>query len=302
LLCGVNEANPAFSYADSSGNMHGFDVDFCRATAAAMEVDVHFVLLTGPERFPALQSGEVDLLYRSTTYTLSRDVKLGFEFLGVNWYDGQGFMVRGDSGVTSINELSGAAVCVVAGSTSEQNIADYFSENNLEFNPVVFGGAQDVRTAYDAGRCDTYTNELVNLAAQRTALSDPQAHIILPGVIAKEPFGPLVREGDDKFGNVVRWVLNAIISAEELGITQANVAELQATSKKPVIRRLLGAEATFGDDLGIGNDWAVRAIATAGNYGEIFERHMGADTPIRIDRGMNKLWTEGGLIYSPPIR
>jgi general L-amino acid transport system substrate-binding protein len=302
LRCGVNDSNPAFAYADSQGKMRGFDVDFCRATAAAVGVPVKFVLLTGTERFPALQSGEVDLLYRSTTWTMGRDVNLGFNYQGINWYDGQGFMVRKSMGIKSALELNGAAVCVVAGSTTELNVADYFRSHGMTFTPVVFEKAQDVRNAYDAGRCDVYTNEHGNLAAQRIALKDPAEHVILPEVISKEPFGPVTREGDDQWGDIVRWVLNATIIAEEKGITQANVEELAKSASDPEIQRLLGATGTFGKDMGLNSDWAVRAIKASGNYGEIFERNMGMNTPIRLERGLNRLWTDGGLIYAPPVR
>jgi general L-amino acid transport system substrate-binding protein len=302
LRCGVNDSNPAFAYPDSQGEMRGFDVDFCRATAAAIGVPVKFVLLTGTERFPALQSGEVDLLYRSTTWTMGRDVNLGFDYQGINWYDGQGFMVRESMGIESALELDGAAVCVVAGSTTELNVADYFRSHDMSFTPVVFEKAQDVRNAYDAGRCDVYTNEHGNLAAQRIALQNPAEHVILPEVISKEPFGPVTREGDDQWGDIVRWVLNATIIAEEKGITQANVEELSKSASDPEVQRLLGATGTFGEDMGLGKDWAVQALKASGNYGEIFERNMGMNTPIRLERGLNRLWTDGGLIYAPPVR
>ena len=302
LRCGVNDSNPAFAYPDSQGEMRGFDVDFCRATAAAIGVPVKFVLLTGTERFPALQSGEVDLLYRSTTWTMGRDVNLGFDYAGINWYDGQGFMVRESMGIESALELDGAAVCVVAGSTTELNVADYFRSHGMSFTPVVFEKAQDVRNAYDAGRCDVYTNEHGNLAAQRIALENPAEHVILPEVISKEPFGPVTREGDDQWGDIVRWVLNATIIAEEKGITQANVEELSKSASDPEVQRLLGATGTFGEDMGLGPDWAVQALKASGNYGEIFERNMGMNTPIRLERGLNRLWTDGGLIYAPPVR
>jgi general L-amino acid transport system substrate-binding protein len=302
LRCGVNDSNPAFAYPDSQGEMRGFDVDFCRATAAAVDVPVKFVLLTGTERFPALQSGEVDLLYRSTTWTMGRDVNLGFDYAGINWYDGQGFMVRESMGIESALELDGAAICVVAGSTTELNVADYFRTHDMSFTPVVFEKAQDVRNAYDAGRCDVYTNEHGNLAAQRIALENPAEHVILPEVISKEPFGPVVREGDDQWGDIVRWVLDATIVAEEKGVTQANVAELAKSSPDPEVQRLLGATGTFGEDMGLNADWAVKALEASGNYGEIFERNMGMNTPIRLERGLNRLWSDGGLIYAPPVR
>jgi general L-amino acid transport system substrate-binding protein len=302
LRCGVNDSNPAFAYPDSQGEMRGFDVDFCRATAAAIGVPVKFVLLTGTERFPALQSGEVDLLYRSTTWTIGRDVNLGFDYQGINWYDGQGFMVRKSMGIASALELDGAAVCVVAGSTTELNVADYFRSHGMSFTPVVFEKAQDVRNAYDAGRCDVYTNEHGNLAAQRIALKDPAEHMILPELISKEPFGPVTREGDDQWGDIVRWVLYATINAEEKGITQANVEELRDSATDPEVQRLLGATGTFGEDMGLANDWGVQALKASGNYAEIFERNMGMRTPIRLERGPNRLWTDGGLLYAPPVR
>jgi general L-amino acid transport system substrate-binding protein len=276
-------------------------VDFCRATAAALGVDVKFTQLSAKERFPALQSGEVDLLYRTTTWTMSRDVTLGFDFQGVNFYDGQGFMVRKSLGVKSAKGLNGAAICVATGTTTELNMADYFRTQGMKYKAVVFEKASEVRNAYEAGRCDVYTTDKGSLAAQRTALKNPGQHIILPETISKEPLGPVTRHGDNKWGDLVRWVFNALIIAEEKGITAAN-ADSNKSSTDPTVKRLLGETGTFGEDLGISNDWALNAIKAVGNYGEIFERNVGMGSKLGLDRGLNQLWTKGGVLYAPPIR
>lgn len=302
LKCGVSGTLPGFASLNSRGQMVGFDVDFCKATAAALGVKVKVVALTAKERFPALQSGEVDLLYRNTTWTMSRDVKLGFDFHGVNYYDGQGFMVRKSLGVKSAKELDGAAVCVDTGTTTELNLADYFRSNGMKYKPVVFEGADKTRAAYESGRCDVHTTDASGLAGQRSALKNPNDHMILPEIISKEPLGPVTRHGDNQWGDVVRWVLNAIVIAEEKGLTQGNVRSMARSSKDPEVQRMLGQTGSFGPDLGISKDWAVRAIAAVGNYGEIFERHVGVNTPLRLDRGQNALWNKGGLLYAPPVR
>ncbi len=302
LKCGVGVQSAAFAFADNQGNYRGFDVSFCRATAAGIGVDVKFTQLSAKERFPALQSGEVDVLYRTTTWTMGRDVKLGFDFQGVNYYDGQGFMVRKSLGVKSAKELEGAAVCVATGTTTELNLADYFRSNGMKYKAVVFEKGQDTRNAYDAGRCDVYTTDRSSLASGRAALKNPAEHLILPEVISKEPLGPTTRHGDNRWGDVVRWILNALIIAEEKGITQANIDRVRRDSKDPEIGRMLGLTGSFGQDLGLGKDWAYKAIKAEGNYGEIFEKTLGPNTPIGLDRGLNQLWSKGGILYSPPIR
>jgi general L-amino acid transport system substrate-binding protein len=302
LRCGVSGTLPGFASPDSKGEMQGFDVDFCRATAAAIGVKVRTIALTAKERFPALQSGEVDVLYRNTTWTMSRDVNLGFDFAGVNYYDGQGFMVRKSQGVKSARELDGASVCVDTGTTTELNLADYFRSNGMKYKPVVFEGADNVRAAYDAGRCDVHTTDKSGLAGQRSALKTPGDHIILPETISKEPLGPAVRHGDNAWGDVVRWVLNALIVAEEKGLTQANVAQMATSSQDPEVQRLLGTTGSFGKDLGLSADWAVKAVQSGGNYGEMFTRNLGPSTPLNLDRGLNEQWSKGGILYAPPVR
>ncbi len=302
LKCGVGQQSPAFAFADEQGNYRGFDVEFCRATAAAIGVDVKFRQTTAKERFPALQSGEVDLLYRTTTWTMSRDVKLGFSFVGVNYYDGQGFMVRKSLGVKSAKELDGASVCVTTGTTTELNLSDYFRANGMKFKAVVFESAPELVKAYDKGRCDVYTTDRSSLASYRPTFNNPAEHMLLPEVISKEPLGPTVRHGDNNWGDVVRWILNALIIAEEKGITKSNVKRMARSSKDPEVKRMLGATGSFGTDLGLKADWAVKAIAAGGNYGEIFENTLGPNTPIGLDRGINSLWNKGGILYAPPLR
>ncbi|HKI98875.1 MAG TPA: amino acid ABC transporter substrate-binding protein [bacterium] len=302
LKCGVGVQSPAFAYADEQGNYKGFDVDFCKATAAAIGVPVKFVQTSAKERFPALQSGEVDLLYRTTTWTMERDTKLGFDFSGVNYYDGQGFMVRKELGVKSAKELDGASVCVATGTTTELNLSDYFRSNGMKYKAVVMEQAPDLLKAYDAGRCDVYTTDRSSLASYRPTLKNPKDNIILPEVISKEPLGPTVRHGDNQWGDLVRWVLNALIIAEEKGVTQANVDEMRKSSKDPEVQRMLGVTGEFGSYIGLSNDWAYKAIKAVGNYGEIFDRDLGPNTPIGLDRGLNQLWSKGGILYAPPIR
>ncbi len=302
LKCGVADFLPGFSFADNKGKRSGFDVDFCDVLAAAIGVKVRLVPLSAKARFPALSSGEVDLLYRNTTWTLSRDSKLGVDFVGVNYYDGQGFMVRKSSKVKSALKLGGAAICVAAGTTTELNMADYFRANRMKYKPVVFEKAVDVFKAYDEGRCDAATTDASGLAAQRTSLKKPGDHLLLPEIISKEPLGPAVAHGDNNWGDIVKWTLNAVIIAEEKGITQSNVRGMRSKSGDPTVQRLLGKTGSLGEDLGLQKDWAVRAIRARGNYGEIFARHLGVKTPLRLTRGLNQLWSKGGILYAPPAR
>jgi general L-amino acid transport system substrate-binding protein len=305
VQCGVSQGLPGFSNPDQQGNWSGVDVDVCRAMAAAIFGDatkVKYTPLSAKERFTALQSGEVDVLSRNTTWTLVRDTALGLDFQGVNYYDGQGFMVRKSLGVTSAKELNGATVCVNIGTTTELNLADYFRANNMEYTPVVFEKADEVVAAYDAGRCDVYTTDKSGLYAQRIKLKNPDEHMILPETISKEPLGPVVRQGDDQWGDVVRWSLYAMVDGEEMGLTSANVAEQKASTTDPAKRRLLGVEGDLGKDLGLGDDWAFNIISQVGNYGESFDRNLGPNTPLKIERGLNALWKDGGLQYGMPAR
>jgi general L-amino acid transport system substrate-binding protein len=305
LHCGVNNGLPGFGAPNDKGEWSGLDVDFCRAVAAAVFGDatkVKFVPLTAKERFTALQSGEVDMLARNTTWTLSRDTGLGFDFVGVNYYDGQGFMVRESLGVKSALELNGAAVCVQTGTTTELNLTDYFRTNNMELKPVVFEKAEESVAAYDEGRCDAFTTDASGLAAERSVLKNPAEHVILPEIISKEPLGPLVRHGDNEWEDIVRWTLNAMVIAEEFGITSENVDKVKAESANPEIRRMLGVEGDMAQQLKLNPDWAYNVIKQVGNYGESFERNVGEKTPLRLARGLNQLWSKGGLLYAPPVR
>ncbi|MCT4657243.1 MAG: amino acid ABC transporter substrate-binding protein [Cohaesibacter sp.] len=304
VQCGVSQGLPGFSNPDAQGNWTGLDVDFCNAVAAAIFGDASkakFSPLSAKERFTALQSGEIDVLPRNTTWTMTRDTALGLNFAGVNYYDGQGFMVRKSLGVTSAKELSGASVCTNTGTTTELNVTDYFRTNNMELELVQFEKADEVVQAYDGGRCDVYTTDASGLYAQRLKLTKADEHVVLPEIISKEPLGPVVRQGDDQWFNINKWVLFAMVNAEELGVTQANVDEMKG-SKNPSIRRLLGVEGSFGENLGLSNDWAYNVIKAVGNYGESFDRNVGPKTPLGIDRGVNALWSNGGLMYAPPIR
>jgi general L-amino acid transport system substrate-binding protein len=304
VQCGVSQGLPGFSNPDADGKWSGLDVDLCRAVAAAVFGDgeaVKFTPLSAKERFTALQSGEVDLLSRNTTWTMSRDTQLGLNFAGVNYYDGQGFMIRTSMNINSALELSGASVCTNTGTTTELNVADYFRANNMEYELVAFEKADEVVAAYDAGRCDVYTTDQSGLYAQRLKLTNPGEHKVLPEIISKEPLGPVVRQGDDQWFNIVKWVHVATINAEELGVTQANIDEMKA-GENPEIKRLLGSEGEFGTALGLPNDWAYNAVKAVGNYGEIFDRNVGPDTPLGIARGVNALWSKGGLMYGPPVR
>jgi general L-amino acid transport system substrate-binding protein len=305
IQCGVSTGLAGFSNPDDAGKWSGLDVDVCRAVAAALFGDadaVRYTPLTATERFTALQSGEVDLLSRNTTWTLTRDTALGLEFTGVTYYDGQGFMAPVELGVKSALELDGASVCVQPGTTTELNLADYFRANNMSYEPVVIERLEEVRTAYDQGRCDVYTTDQSGLYAERTVLTNPDAHIILPEVISKEPLGPVVRHGDAEWGDVVRWSLYAMVEAEEYGVDSQNVADQKANSSNPVVRRLLGVEGDMGQGLGLSSDWAYNIIEQVGSYGEIFEANIGQGTPMKIERGLNALWKEGGLQYAMPVR
>ena len=305
LNCGVTTGLAGFASPDDQGNWAGLDVDMCKAVAAAVLGDatkVNYEPTNAKERFTALQSGEIDVLARNTTWTFSRDTDLGFDFVGVNYYDGQGFMVRKDLNVKSALELSGASVCVQTGTTTELNLADYFRANNMELKSVVFETNDQARQAYDEGRCDAYTTDASGLAAERSVLAQPDQHIILPEIISKEPLGPLVRHGDNRWGDIVRWTLNSMIIAEEFGVTQANVDDQKANSQNPEVRRLLGVEGEMGKMTGLSNEWAYNIIKQIGNYGESFERNVGLKTPLGLARGLNELWSKGGLLYAPPIR
>lgn len=302
--CGVTTGLAGFASPDDKGEWAGFDVDFCRAMAAAVLGDakaVKFTPTTGKTRFPALQSGEVDVLARNTTWTFSRDTDLGFEFIGVNYYDGQGFMVKANLGVKSALELDGASVCIQTGTTTELNLADYFRANNMSFTPIVIEDNAEARQNYESGACDVYTTDRSGLAATRVVLANPDEHVVLPEIISKEPLGPLVRHGDNQWGDIARWTLNAMVTAEELGVTSANVEEMK-NSGNPEIRRLLGTEGDLGTMIGLDNEWAARAIAAVGNYGESYDRNIGPNTPLGLARGVNALWNKGGILYSPPFR
>jgi general L-amino acid transport system substrate-binding protein len=304
LNCGANGTLAGFGLPDAQGNWTGLDVDFCRAVAAAVLGDakkVKFVPLTAKDRFTALQSGEVDVLARNTTWTSSRDTSLGLNFTGVNYYDGQGFMVRKSLKVNSALELNGASVCVQQGTTTELNLADYFRAHNMQLKTVTFATANEALKAYDAGRCDSYTTDASGLAAERLRVANPNDHIVLPEIISKEPLGPAVRHGDDQWFDAVKWTLFAMIDGEELGLTQKNIDQ-QMSSTNPEIKRFVGTEGNFGEQLGLPKDWAVQIIKQVGNYGESFDRNVGAGSPLKIDRGLNRLWTKGGIQYAPPIR
>jgi general L-amino acid transport system substrate-binding protein len=304
LNCGANGTLAGFGLPDAQGNWTGLDVDVCRAIAAAVLNDakkVKFVPLTAKDRFTALQSGEVDVLARNTTWTSSRDTSLGLNFTGVNYYDGQGFIVRKSLKVNSALELNGAAVCVQQGTTTELNLADYFRAHNMQLKTVTFATANEAVKAYDAGRCDAYTTDASGLYSERLRLANPNDHTILPEIISKEPLGPAVRHGDDQWFDIVKWTLFAMMDAEELNITQKNVDEMMK-STNPEIKRFVGTEGNFGEQLGLTKDWAVRIVKQVGNYGESFERNVGQGSPLKIARGLNRLWTKGGIQYAPPIR
>ena len=304
LRCGVNTGLAGFSAPDDSGRWQGLDADFCRAVAAAVLGDpdkVEFRPLNAKERFTALQSGEVDLLSRNTTWTMSRDTSLGLAFAGVTYYDGQSFIVRKSANVTKAADLAGASICVQTGTTNELNLADYFATRGLAYRIVTFEGKVEAVAAYVSGRCDAYTTDSSGLYAERLRLPDPDQHMILTELISKEPLGPADRQGDAAWGNVVRWTLFAWIGAEELGVDRAN-ADAMRNAPNPEIRRLLGTEGGYGKGAGLADDWAYRIVKAVGNYGESFERNLGQGSRLKIARGSNRLWTKGGLHYAPPIR
>jgi general L-amino acid transport system substrate-binding protein len=304
LNCGSNGSLAGFGLPDAQGKWTGLDVDFCRAVAAAVLGDVSkvkFVPLSAKDRFTALQSGEVDVLARNTTWTSSRDSQLGLLFAGVDYYDGQGFMVRKSLKVNSALELNGASVCVQQGTTTELNLADFFRAHNMTVKTVTFATANEAVKAYDASRCDAFTTDASGLYSERLRLANPDDHIVLPEIISKEPLGPAVRQGDDQWFNVVKWTLFAMLNAEEAGITSKNIDEMMK-STNPDIKRFVGTEGNYGEQLGLGKDWAVNIVKLVGNYGEVFDRNVGAGSPLKIERGLNKLWNKGGLMYGPPIR
>jgi general L-amino acid transport system substrate-binding protein len=304
VQCGVSTGLPGFSSADEKGNWSGLDVDICRAVAAAVFGDaekVKFTPLTAKERFTALQSGEIDMLSRNTTWTLTRDTSLGLNFAGVNYYDGQGFMVTKKLGVKSALELDGASFCIQAGTTTELNLADYFRANDMKYTPVTFDSSDETAKAFDAGRCDALTSDQSQLYALRIKLGNPDGALVLPEVISKEPLGPVTAQGDDEWYKIVRWSLFAMLNAEELGVSSGNLDQMMS-SADPGIRRLLGKEGIKGSGLGLSDDWAVNIIKQVGNYAEAFERNVGQASALKIARGQNALWNQGGLQYAPPIR
>ena len=304
LSCGVSLGLQGFSAPDDKGNWTGIDVDVCRAIAAEIFDDptkVKFVPLSAKERFSALQSGEIDVLSRNTTWTLSHDVALGANFTGVTYYDGQGFMVKKSLKVNSALELSNASVCVQTGTTTELNLADYFKSNNMKYEVIAFATNDEAIRAYEAGRCNAFTDDVSGLYANRLKLSNPADHVVLPDMISKEPLGPMVREGDDQWFDIVKWTLFAMLDAEELGVTRKNVGEM-AKSDKPELKRAFGVDGNFGEQLGLTRDWFSRIIRAVGNYGESFDRNVGAGSKLQIARGLNNLWNKGGIQYAPPIR
>lgn len=304
ITCGVSTGLPGFSNPNSKGEWEGIDVEYCQALAAAVLGDkskVKYVPLTAKERFTALQSGEIDVLSRNTTWTLQRDAALGLNFVGVNYYDGQGFMVKKDLGVKSAKELDGASVCVQSGTTTELNLADYFRNTGMKYKPVVFDTAAQTSKGFDAGRCDALTTDQSGLYALRLNLTDPNVAIVLPEIISKEPLGPVVRQDDDKWFNVAKWTLNAMVNAEEYGITSKNADEMLKSSD-PNIKRILGLDGPKGKGLGIRDDWGYQIVKQVGNYGESFERTVGKGSPLQIARGANALWNAGGFMYAPPLR
>ncbi len=304
VVCGAHPGAPGFSVLDSQAVTRGLDADTCRAIAAAALGDAskaRFTIVSSQARLPALQSGQIDVLPRTTTWTQTRDTANGLNFTAVNFYDGQGFMVRRSTGVQRAKDLEGATICVTSGTTNELNLADWARANNVRVQPLVFDQNEETRNAYNSGRCDAFTTDASQLAGIRTALRDPNEHIILPDVISKEPLAVAVRHGDDQWFDIVRWTIFALIEAEELGVTQANVDEM-LNSQNPSIRRLLGQAGDHGPLMGLDRRWAYNAIKAVGNYGEMFERNLGTGSPIGLPRGVNDLWTRGGLMYAMPIR
>jgi general L-amino acid transport system substrate-binding protein len=304
LNCGANGQLPGFGLPDAQGNWTGLDVDLCRAVAAAIFNDVgkvKFVPLTAKDRFTALQTGDVDVLIRNTTWTLLRDTQLGLNATGINYYDGQGFIVRKGLKVNSALELNDATVCVQQGTTTELNLSDYFRANKMKLRSVTFATLDEAVRAYETDRCNAFTTDASGLYSVRLKLAKPDDHVVLPEIISKEPLGPFVRHGDDQWFDVVKWTLFAMLNAEELNVTKANVDE-QMKSDNPEIKRLLGTEDNFGERLGLTKDWAYRIVKLVGNYGEVFDRNVGQGSPLRIARGLNALWTKGGIQYAPPVR
>lgn len=306
IACGVSTGVAGFSLADSQGKWSGIDVDICRAIAAAVLNDpnkVNFVPLNPQQRFTALQSGEVDILARNTTWTLTRDASLGLNFTAITYYDGQGFLVPKKLKITSAKQLKNAEICVQSGTTNEKNLADYFRSLGIKVKPVVFEGFEAAFKAFFSGRCQAYTTDISGLAGLRNKEApNPDDYVILPEVISKEPLGPAVRRGDDEWFAIVKWVIFSLIEDEENGITQANADALKAQSKDPVVQRLLGASDDTGKLLGIDHDWSYHAVKAVGNYGEIFERNLGPKSAVKLPRGLNNLWNKGGILYAPPVR
>ena len=305
VQCGISDGLPGFSYADAKGQYKGIDVDVCRAVAAAVFGDstkVKYSPLTAKERFTALQSGEIDILSRNTTWTSSRDSAMGLNFVGVTYYDGQGFLVNKKLGVSSAKELDGATVCIQAGTTTELNLSDYFRSNNLKYTPITYDTSDESAKSLESGRCDVLTSDQSQLYAQRIKLAAPDDYVVLPEVISKEPLGPAVRQGDEEWFDIARWTLFAMVNAEELGINSKNVEEQAKSTKNPDVARLLGAEGDYGKDLKLPKDWAVQVVKQVGNYGEIFDRNVGDGSELKIKRGLNAQWNKGGLQYAPPVR
>lgn len=304
LLCGVSQGLTGFSTVDDKNHWEGLDVDFCRAVSAAIFGDaqkVKFIPLSAKERFAALQSGDIDLLSRNTTWTFLRDMTLGLTFLGVIYYDGQAFMVHKKSGIKSINDLNGAVICTNSGTTSELNVADYFRYHNLKYKIITYERTDEAVSAYESGRCDAYTTDGSGLAAQRLKFLNKDDHIILPEVISKEPMSPVVREGDELWGKIVKWTLFAMVDAEELGLSQKNI-QTQSESLNPQAQRFLGVQSNLGSKIGLKNDWALQVIRQVGNYQDLFDRNLGAQSPLQMKRGLNALWDQGGIMYAPPFR
>nr|WP_300313011.1 amino acid ABC transporter substrate-binding protein [Halomonas sp.] len=305
LTCGVNVGLSGFSSPDASGQWQGLDVETCRALSSAIFGDpdqVEFTPLTAKERFTALQSGEIDVLSRNTTWTATRDNSLGLNFTTTTFYDGQGFMVSKDLGVTSLEDLDGASICIQSGTTHELNLADYFPSKGIEISTVTFDTPDQTASGFASGRCDVLTSDTSQLSALRLQLPDPESVEIMTQLISKEPLGPVVRQGDDQWFDIVKWTVYAMVNAEELGVTRENVEQMKNDPPNPQVARLLGVEGTYGEQLGLGNDWAYNIIAQVGNYGEVFDETVGANSPLKISRGLNALWDQGGILYAPPIR
>ena len=304
LVCGVSHGLLGFSSVDDKGNWSGFDVDLCRAIAAAIFNDagkVRFVPLDAAARFAALKSGDVDVLSRNSTWTMSRETTFGLIFAAVTYYDGQGFLVRKALNVESALELDGKSFCLQTGTTGELNVADYFHANNMTYSAVELASLDEILTAYDGGRCDVFATDVSQLHAERLKLAKPDEHVILPDVISKEPLGPVVRQGDDQWFTIVKWTHFAMVNAEELGVSSKTI-ERAMQSEKPEVKRLVGTAGNFGEQAGLASDWAARIVRLVGNYGEVFERNIGTKSPLGIPRGLNHLWTMGGIQYAPPIR